>query len=49
MTGTTPGGGVLTRGTDQGEPMTRINLTVDGERVADDVEPRMLLAQYLRE
>jgi carbon-monoxide dehydrogenase small subunit len=29
--------------------MTRINLTVDGEKVADDVEPRMLLVQYLRE
>ncbi|MCR1784452.1 (2Fe-2S)-binding protein [Nocardioides carbamazepini] len=29
--------------------MTRINLTVDGQRVADDVEPRMLLVQYLRE
>jgi carbon-monoxide dehydrogenase small subunit len=29
--------------------MTRINLTVDGSKVADDVEPRMLLVQYLRE
>jgi aerobic carbon-monoxide dehydrogenase small subunit len=29
--------------------MTRISLTVDGESVADDVEPRMLLVQYLRE
>ncbi len=29
--------------------MTRINLTVDGQQVADDVEPRMLLVQYLRE
>ena len=29
--------------------MTRINLTVDGEQVSDDVEPRMLLVQYLRE
>ena len=29
--------------------MTRIQLTVDGARVADDVEPRMLLVQYLRE
>ena len=29
--------------------MTRINLTVDGMRVADDVEPRLLLVQYLRE
>jgi carbon-monoxide dehydrogenase small subunit len=29
--------------------MTRINLIVDGEKVADDVEPRMLLVQYLRE
>ena len=29
--------------------MTRISLTVDGEKVADDVEPRMLLVQYLRE
>ena len=29
--------------------MTRISLTVDGARVADDVEPRMLLVQYLRE
>ncbi|GAB3863889.1 (2Fe-2S)-binding protein [Nocardioides maradonensis] len=29
--------------------MTRINLTVDGQRVVDDVEPRMLLVQYLRE
>ena len=29
--------------------MTRISLTVDGARVSDDVEPRMLLVQYLRE
>ena len=29
--------------------MTRINLTVDGSNVSDDVEPRMLLVQYLRE
>jgi carbon-monoxide dehydrogenase small subunit len=29
--------------------MTHINLTVDGARVSDDVEPRMLLVQYLRE
>ena len=29
--------------------MTRISLTVDGSKVADDVEPRMLLVQYLRE
>jgi carbon-monoxide dehydrogenase small subunit len=29
--------------------MTRISLTVDGEKVSDDVEPRMLLVQYLRE
>ena len=29
--------------------MTRINLTVDGDRVSDDVEPRLLLVQYLRE
>ncbi|MDH2413454.1 2Fe-2S iron-sulfur cluster-binding protein [Nocardioides sp. CER19] len=29
--------------------MTRINLTVDGMKVSDDVEPRMLLVQYLRE
>ena len=29
--------------------MTRIELTVDGARVADDVEPRLLLVQYLRE
>lgn len=29
--------------------MARINLTVDGQQVADDVEPRMLLVQYLRE
>jgi carbon-monoxide dehydrogenase small subunit len=29
--------------------MTRINLTVDGEQVSDEVEPRMLLVQYLRE
>ncbi|MBF4161553.1 (2Fe-2S)-binding protein [Nocardioides acrostichi] len=29
--------------------MTRINLIVDGAKVADDVEPRMLLVQYLRE
>src|ERR1700740_1804456 len=42
-------GGVLTRGTHQGAPMTRISLPVDGEKVADDVEPRMLLVQYLRE
>ena len=35
--------------TAKGESMTRISLTVDGEKVADDVEPRMLLVQYLRE
>lgn len=29
--------------------MTKINVTVDGQRVTDDVEPRMLLVQYLRE
>ena len=29
--------------------MTKINLTVDGDRVSDEVEPRMLLVQYLRE
>ncbi|GAA4812925.1 (2Fe-2S)-binding protein [Nocardioides caeni] len=29
--------------------MARINLTVDGSQVSDDVEPRMLLVQYLRE
>lgn len=29
--------------------MTRINLTVDGMRVSDDVEPRTLLVHYLRE
>ena len=29
--------------------MTKIELTVDGARVSDDVEPRMLLVQYLRE
>jgi aerobic carbon-monoxide dehydrogenase small subunit len=29
--------------------MTQISLTVDGARVSDDVEPRMLLVQYLRE
>ena len=29
--------------------MTRIELTVDGDTVSDDVEPRMLLVQYLRE
>ena len=29
--------------------MTRISLIVDGEKVSDDVEPRMLLVQYLRE
>lgn len=29
--------------------MTRISLTVDGQQVVDDVEPRMLLVQYLRE
>jgi carbon-monoxide dehydrogenase small subunit len=29
--------------------MTRINLTVDGMKVSDDVEPRTLLVQYLRE
>ena len=27
----------------------RISLTVDGDRVSDEVEPRMLLVQYLRE
>ncbi len=29
--------------------MTKIELTVDGARVSDDVEPRLLLVQYLRE
>ena len=29
--------------------MAKIDLTVDGARVSDDVEPRMLLVQYLRE
>ena len=29
--------------------MARIELTVDGHTVSDDVEPRMLLVQYLRE
>lgn len=29
--------------------MTRIELTVDGDKVSDDVEPRTLLVQYLRE
>ena len=29
--------------------MTKIELTVDGDLVSDDVEPRMLLVQYLRE
>jgi carbon-monoxide dehydrogenase small subunit len=29
--------------------MTRIEMTVDGARVSDDVEPRMLLVHYLRE
>ena len=29
--------------------MTRISLTVDGAKVSDDVEPRLLLVQYLRE
>jgi carbon-monoxide dehydrogenase small subunit len=29
--------------------MARIELTVDGSKVSDDVEPRMLLVQYLRE
>ena len=29
--------------------MARIELTVDGSTVSDDVEPRMLLVQYLRE
>ena len=29
--------------------MARISLTVDGTQVTDDVEPRMLLVQYLRE
>ena len=29
--------------------MSRINLTVDDMLVSDDVEPRMLLVQYLRE
>ena len=27
----------------------KIELTVDGDMVSDDVEPRMLLVQYLRE
>src|SRR3954463_1315484 len=29
--------------------MTRIQLTVDGAKYSDDVEPRMLLVHYLRE
>ena len=29
--------------------MARISMTVDGMSVSDDVEPRMLLVQYLRE
>src|SRR5687767_4301186 len=29
--------------------MARIELTVDGARVSDDIEPRMLLVHYLRE
>ncbi len=29
--------------------MTKINLTVDGARLSDDVEPRTLLVHYLRE
>ena len=29
--------------------MTKIQLTVDGDTVSDDVEPRLLLVQYLRE
>ncbi|RLV47548.1 (2Fe-2S)-binding protein [Nocardioides mangrovicus] len=29
--------------------MTRISLTVDGASVSEDVEPRMLLVQFLRE
>ncbi|WP_181311247.1 (2Fe-2S)-binding protein [Nocardioides campestrisoli] len=29
--------------------MARITLTVDGEKVTDDVEPRTLLVHYLRE
>jgi len=29
--------------------MTRVNVTVDGVRYADEVEPRLLLVQYLRE
>jgi carbon-monoxide dehydrogenase small subunit len=29
--------------------MVQISLTVDGSQVTDDVEPRMLLVQYLRE
>ena len=29
--------------------MTRISVTVDGASYSDDVEPRMLLVQYLRE
>jgi carbon-monoxide dehydrogenase small subunit len=29
--------------------VTKINLSVDGEQVSEDVEPRMLLVQFLRE
>ena len=29
--------------------MTKISMRVDQENVTDDVEPRMLLVQYLRE
>jgi carbon-monoxide dehydrogenase small subunit len=33
----------------KGEQMTSLSVTVDGTTYRDDVEPRMLLVQYLRE
>jgi aerobic carbon-monoxide dehydrogenase small subunit len=33
----------------EGEFVTKISLSVDGEQVSEDVEPRMLLVQFLRE
>ncbi len=41
--------GITPVGRARSAPMARIELTVDGYEVSDDVEPRMLLVQYLRE
>ena len=39
----------MPRGGEEARCMTKISMRVDQENVTDDVEPRMLLVQYLRE